>query len=202
MKNESVHPTQAGTQAHACDCCGAGAGRRDALKTMVGIALVGTGLPSALAAEEGPRKGDWLVRVDDETQTALRSADLKQGEKQVIAYPYDPAGKKLRDASRLNRIVLIKLDTGAMDDATRGRAADGVLAYSAFCTHQGCDVSSWIEKEQAMLCFCHFTKFAPLKEAAVISGPASRALPALPLKVDDGRLVVADGFATPPGKSA
>ncbi len=169
---------------------------------IAGVALAGAGIRPAVASDDGPRKGDWLVRVDDDGQAPLKSADLMMGEKQLIAYPYDPVAKKLRDGSRLNRIVLIKLDTSAMDEATRARAADGVLAYSAFCTHQGCDVSSWLPKEQALLCFCHFTKFAPLQESAVLEGPASRPLPALPLKADNGRLVVADGFSSPPGRSA
>lgn len=184
-----------------CPCSAALPGRRTALKTMAGLALAGSGLSLAHAAEDSPRTGDWLVQVDDESQKALRSADLKAGEKQLIAYPYDPAAKKLRDSSRLNRIVLIKLDAKAMDDATRPLAADGVLAYSAFCTHQGCDVSSWLPKEQVFLCFCHFSKFAPLQGASVLEGPAPRPLPALPLKVDGGRLIVAAGFTSEPGKA-
>ncbi len=197
----------AGTDRGGCDCCcGAGpagtrAGRRTALKTIAGVALVGAGVRPALGAEEGPRKGDLLVKIDDESKTPLRSSDLKVGEKQILAFPYDPAGKTLRDGTRLNRVLLIKLDPAAMDEATRARAADGVLAYSAFCTHQGCDVSSWLPKEDALLCFCHFSKFAPLKEAAVTAGPAPRGLPALPLKLDDGKLVVADGFTSAPGKA-
>lgn len=89
-----------------------------------------------------------------------------------------------------------------MDGATRPLAADGVLAYSAFCTHQGCDVSSWLPKEQAFLCFCHFSKFAPLQGATVLEGPAPRPLPSLALKLDGGHLVVASGFSSEPGKAA
>jgi rieske iron-sulfur protein len=201
FKNETVH------KADACAPCGGGcgaalAGRRTVLKTMTGMALVGAGIGPAMAADERPRAGDWLVRIDDESMTALRSADIKTGEKQIIALPYDPVTETLRDGSRLNRIVLIKLDTGAMDEVTQPLAADGVIAYSAFCTHQGCDVSSWLPEEQALLCFCHFSKFSPLQNGAVLDGPAPRALPALALKVDGGRLVVAAGFSSEPGKSA
>jgi Rieske Fe-S protein len=108
----------------------------------------------------------------------------------------------MRDGSRLNRIALVKLDPSKMDDATKARAADGVVAYSAFCTHQGCDVNSWVAAEQAMLCFCHFSKFNPNEGAAVLGGPAPRPLPALPLSSEGGKLVVADSFNTPPGKAA
>ena len=141
-------------------------------------------------------------QVDDDGKTPLGSADLKAGEKQVVVWACDPATKTLRDGSRLNRILLIKLDAAAMDDATRPMSADGVLAYSAFCTHQGCDVNTWLPKEQALLCYCHFSKFAPLQGGTVLDGPAPRALPALPLKTENGKLVVAGNFNSEPGKAA
>ena len=182
-----------------CGNCGADPGRRLALKAAAGAALAaGTGMAWA---DEGPRKGDWLVQVDDEGKKPLGSADIKVGEKPVIVYPFDPAAKSLRDASRLNRIVLVKLEAGTLDAATAARAADGVVAYSAFCTHQGCDVNSWVAAEKVLLCFCHFSKFAPHEEAAVTGGPAPRPLPALPLTVVGGKLVVADGFNAAPGKA-
>jgi Rieske Fe-S protein len=166
------------------------------------VALAGLGITPAWPAEDGPHKGDWLVQVDDEAKKPLTAADVKSGEKPLIAYPYDPSDKALRDSTRLNRIVLVRLDPSTLDKATAERAADGEVAYSAFCTHQGCDVSSWVAAEKALLCFCHFSKFAPHQEAAVVGGPAPRPLPALPIKVDGDKLVVADGFTAPPGKAA
>jgi len=186
--------------ASGCGCCAADAGRRTALKAVAGAVLVvGVGVPAF--ADEGPKKGDLLVLADDEAKKPLTPADVKAGEKPLIAFPFDPAAKAARDSTRLNRIVLVRIDPAEMDEATKPRAADGVLAYSAFCTHQGCDVSSWLPKEDALLCFCHFSKFAALKEGAVTGGPAPRGLPALPLALDDGRLVVADGFTSAPGKA-
>src|SRR5262249_46455682 len=132
----------------------------------------------------------------------LTSADVKADAKPLIAYPYDPVAKAARDGTRLNRVLLVRIDASTMDAATKPRAADGVLAYSAFCTHQGCDVNSWVAAEKVLLSFAHFSKFAPSQEAAVVGGPAPRPQPALPLKVEDGKLVVADGFNAPPGKAA
>lgn len=202
LENDPFDKTIGNCAPCGCPCNADSPGRRTALKTIAGVALAGVGLSPTHAAEDSPRAGDWLVLADNESKTALRSEDLRVGEKQVIAYAFDPSSKTLRDSSRLNRIVLVKLDTSAMDDATRPLAAEGVLAYSAFCTHQGCDVSSWLVKEQVLLCFCHFSKFAPLQGGVVLEGPAPRALPALPLKVDGGRLVVAAGFTSEPGKAA
>lgn len=181
-----------------CECC-SNPGRRQALRAAAGAALAaGTGMAWA---DDGPRKGDWLVQVDDEAKKPLAAADIKIDQKPVIVYPYDPAAKALRDSTRLNRILLVKLDPATLDGPTAGRAADGVVAYSAFCTHQGCDVNAWVAAEKALLCFCHFSKFAPNQEASVTAGPAPRPLPALPLESKDGKLVVADGFTASPGKA-
>ncbi|MDM0117777.1 Rieske (2Fe-2S) protein [Variovorax sp. J22R133] len=183
-----------------CACAGADPGRRLALKAVAGAAFAAsTGL--VWADGDGPKAGDQLVQVDDEGKKPLASADIKVGEKPVIVYPYDPKAKALRDSTRLNRILLVKLDPSSLDAATAARAADGIVAYSAFCTHQGCDVSSWVAADKSLLCFCHFSKFAPHQEAAVTAGPAPRPLPALPIRVDGGTLVVAGSFNAPPGKA-
>lgn len=183
-----------------CSACGADPGRRMALKAVAGAALAaGTGMAWA---DDGPRKGDWLVGVDDDAKKPVTAADLQVGSKPVIVYPYDPAAKALRDGSRLNRIVLVKLDPSTLDEPTAGRAAEGVVAYSAFCTHQGCDVNSWVAADKVLLCFCHFSKYAPNQEAAVVGGPAPRPLPALPLESKDGKLVIAGEFTAAPGKAA
>lgn len=202
MKHIAIRLKDERPASSGCSDCGADAGRRGTLKAAVGVALAGLGIAPAWPAEDGPRKGDWLVQVDDEAKKPLTAADVKAGEKPLIVYPYDPSAKALRDSTRLNRIVLVRLDPSTLDKATAERAADGVVAYSAFCTHQGCDVNSWVAAEKALLCFCHFSKFAPHQEAAVVGGPAPRPLPALPIKVDDGKLVVADGFTAQPGKAA
>jgi Rieske Fe-S protein len=202
MKHIAIRLMDERPASSGCSACGADVGRRGTLKAAVGVALAGLGITAAWPAEDGPHKGDWLVQVDDEAKKPLTAADVKSGEKPLIAYPYDPSDKALRDSTRLNRIVLVRLDPSTLDKATAERAADGVVAYSAFCTHQGCDVSSWVAAEKALLCFCHFSKFAPHQEAAVVGGPAPRPLPALPIKVDGDKLVVADGFTAPPGKAA
>lgn len=203
MKQIANQTIDTGAAAAGCGGCAAEPGRRMTLKAAACVALAaGAGMRPVWAADDGPRKGDWLVGVDDESKTPLGSADVKAGEKPLIVYPYDPGSKALRDGSRLNRIVLVKLDPGSLDAATAKRAADGVVAYSAFCTHEGCDVNAWVAADKALLCFCHFTKFAPHQEAAVLTGPAPRSLPALPLKTEGGKLVVADSFTSKPGKGA
>ena len=71
-----------------------------------------------------------------------------------------------------------------MEAATKARSAGGVLAYSALCTHQACDVKTWLAKEKVLVCFCHASKFDLLNGAKVVDGPASKPLPAVSLKLE------------------
>ena len=77
---------------------------------------------------------------------------------------------------------------------------DGVIAFSAICTHQGCELNAWDPSTAKLRCFCHGSEFLPEKAGEVAHGPASKQLPMLPLKKGDGgKLMVADGFTAQPG---
>jgi rieske iron-sulfur protein len=175
-----------------------------ARRRVIRIAAVGLAAPFAVAAQPAALSltaGDCLVEEDAEgTPVPLRLADLKPG-KPMLAYPFDVKSGKRRDETRLHKLVLIRLPEADMTPATRARAAGGVLAYSAICTHQACDVKTWLAKENALVCFCHASKFALLDGGAVVVGPASRPLPAVPLKLEGEQLVIAGGFTAPPGGS-
>ena len=180
--------------------CPASTSKRTSLKTLAGAALaLGSGLHNAVAATDSPTAGDWLVGIDDDTAKPIGPADVKLGEKQILVFPYDPVAKRARNESRLNRILLVRIDPATMNAETAPRAAGGVLAYSAVCTHQGCDVNAWREVEKTLLCFCHFTQFQPGEGASVVAGPAPRALPSLALKTDGDKFVLASGFSGAPG---
>ena len=149
-----------------------------------------------------PKPGDWLAVDDTEGKpVALTLADVRPG-KPVLAYPFEPAAAQARSDSRLNKVVLVRVAETDLDAASRALAAGGVLAFSAVCTHQACDVKTWIAADKSLVCFCHASRFMPLEGARVAAGPAPRALPALPLKLDGERLVVAGTFSTPPGSAA
>jgi rieske iron-sulfur protein len=172
-------------------------------RRVIRIAAVGMVAPLALTVwpAQASLAGDRLVEEDAESAPApLRVADLKPG-KPMVAFPFDAKRNAPRNDSRLNKIVLIRLPEAEMSAETRARAAGGVLAYSAVCTHQACDVKTWLSKEKALVCFCHSSKFALLDGGAVIAGPASRALPAIPLALDGDHLVIAGAFTAPPGGS-
>lgn len=77
---------------------------------------------------------------------------------------------------------------------------DGIIAYSKLCTHVGCPVGLYQAGEGKLLCPCHQSTFNVLEGAKPIFGPAARALPQLPLGVDDaGYLIATDDFSGPVG---
>jgi rieske iron-sulfur protein len=172
-----------------------GIGRRTALAA--GLALVVT--PRSVLAQtdpkrERPHEGDVLVKIGDADPAPLKPGDLPLGGPPTMAWPMDPATKTVCDGTRLNRVLLLRLDPSGFDPVTRARAADGVVAYSAICPHAGCEVSKWLAETQRLECPCHFSQYDPKAGATVVGGPSPHALPALPLKSVDGRLIVARPF--------
>jgi rieske iron-sulfur protein len=76
----------------------------------------------------------------------------------------------------------------------------GLVAYSAICTHLGCTVLPSLSEQGYIVCPCHASLFDPAAAAQVITGPANRPLPALPIEVSsDGVVRAAGGFQGPVG---
>ena len=186
------------------DACGCEGDRPDSQprRKVIKIAVAGMAAPWILTgglAHAQITRGDRLVEEDAEgTPVPLKASDLRVG-KPVVAYPFDASKSLTRNDSRLNKIVLLKLAESDLDAKTKARAASGVIAYSAICTHQACDVKTWLAKEKALVCFCHSTKFSLLEDGVVASGPALRSLPSLPLALDGDHLVIAGPFSAAPG---
>jgi rieske iron-sulfur protein len=106
----------------------------------------------------------------------------------VMAVQAFPEGKS--DNER-NLIELVRL---AADLPT------GLVAYSAICTHLGCTVLPRLSEQGYIVCPCHASVFDPAADARVVSGPANRPLPALPIEVSsDGVVRAAGGFEGPVG---
>jgi rieske iron-sulfur protein len=179
----------------------AGAHRRGVLTAAVGLALGAPLLGRAAvgasddARKEKPQPGDVLVHIGGERKgQPVLVEDLPLGGPQELGYPMDPATKTVRDGSRLNQVAIVRLDPAELSEQTAEHAGDGVVAYSAFCTHQGCPVSMWEPKNNSLLCSCHASQFDPREAGAVVGGPASRRLATLPVKIEDSKVVVAGEF--------
>ena len=149
---------------------------------------------SAEPADERPKEGDVLVRFESEKQIPLEPKDIPFGGPPVFAWPMDLAANVVRSGSRLNKVLLVRLDPATLIGVTQERAADGIVAYSAICPHAGCEVNVWADDQKTLECSCHYSHYNPRDAAAVIDGPTPRALAALPLKVVGGKLVVAKPF--------
>ncbi|MDT7667768.1 MAG: ubiquinol-cytochrome c reductase iron-sulfur subunit, partial [Pseudonocardiales bacterium] len=57
--------------------------------------------------------------------------------------------------------------------------------YSKVCTHLGCPTSLYESQTNRILCPCHQSQFLATEYAKPIFGPATRALPQLPITVDN-----------------
>jgi ubiquinol-cytochrome c reductase iron-sulfur subunit len=58
-------------------------------------------------------------------------------------------------------------------------------AFSKVCTHLGCPTSLFEQQSNRILCPCHQSQFDATQYAKPIFGPATRALPQLPIDVDE-----------------
>jgi len=184
-------------------CAAASVKRRDTLRALiaVGLALPLTRARSADdAANAPPSVDDILVYAYGERAgQPLEAADIEPGAQQILAYPLDPAQGIVRDGTRLNQLLVTRLAPSQLTEQTLARSAEGVVAYSAVCTHTGCDVTEWDAAQRRFQCPCHDSQFDPSDGARVVGGPAPRPLPALPLKLVDGVLTIAGGFDAPVG---
>jgi len=141
-----------------------------------------------------------LVDADAEKDFApLRPSDLKLG-KPLLAFPFDAQSGTLKNESRMNKLVLIRLPEDQMAPETLSRSASGVLAYSGICTHQACEVKTWLAKENVLACFCHASKFDLLDGAKVVGGPAPKPLAAFALAMDGEFLSIAPSSPPPTGQ--
>jgi rieske iron-sulfur protein len=162
----------------------------------VGRAQLGSDPFGARAAlPPGPMAGDWLVfAYGDREGQVLTPDDLVIGAGQTFAFPQDPASRKIRNDSRLNQLIVVRLEPERLSERTRERSVDGIVAYSGVCSHTGCDVTDWNAEAIHFQCPCHESQFDPSDEARVVGGPAPWQLAALPLALVDGKLAAAGGF--------
>jgi rieske iron-sulfur protein len=150
-------------------------------------------------SDERPQKADVLVLSEGEhAGEIIKPQDLKIGGPPVRAWPKDPKTSVIRKGSRLNEVLVIRLDAAELDDETRARSADGIVAYSIICAHAGCPVTAWVKgaegDKDVFKCVCHNSEYDPRQSAQVVFGPAPRRLAALPLAIAEGSLTVAATF--------
>jgi ubiquinol-cytochrome c reductase iron-sulfur subunit len=155
--------------------------------------------------------GRWLKPSDLEVGTLLNA------EPQGLVHAFDPRataeereeieksfveGAALQAAKTKAAVVVARMETKDMSTATAEWAHEGIVVYSKICTHVGCPISLWEQQTHHLLCPCHQSTFDLADKGRVVFGPAARALPQLPISVDDeGYLVATSDFKEPVGPS-
>lgn len=159
---------------------------------------------AATASASLPQVGDYLVAgTGSQKGQRIRPDQVSGDGKPLQAVPADGASGELRDRSRFAKVILIRLPAEELDQETLALSVDGVVAYSAICTHQGCTLNAWKADERRIACFCHHSEFHAGQGGKVAKGPATRRLPQLPIALGpDGEIIVAGEFTSKPGAKA
>lgn len=178
--------------------------RRSFMAKMLGLALGALGVAALFPIRSlGPNPGRSLFRTK-----------WRPGRRLVTTDGFPVAVNDLQVGSVLtvfpegfvdsadSQTVLIRIDPDQFEPLS-GRedwSPDGNLAYSKVCTHAGCPVGLYEAQTQRLFCPCHQSVFEVLDGARPTAGPATRALPQLPLEVDtDGYLRSQSDFTEPVG---
>jgi ubiquinol-cytochrome c reductase iron-sulfur subunit len=148
------------------------------------------------------------LRYEHKELTLARPEDLAAGSIATV-FPYkrswtaEEAHEALTASD--NPVMLIRLrPEQAVEVVKRKGQVDfnysDFYAYSKICTHLGCPASLYEAQTARLLCPCHQSQFNMLEYAKPIFGPATRALPQLPINVDDEGYFYAKGdFIEPVG---
>lgn len=97
-----------------------------------------------------------------------------------------------------NAVMLIRLRTQDAAKVVQRKGQEqfhygDYYAYSKICTHLGCPTSLYEPRTNRILCPCHQSQFDALHYGKAVFGPAARALPQLPIAVDEDGYLVANG---------
>ncbi len=179
-----------------------GLGRRKLI--VRSLALMGGGVGLMLIMPLGgliknPNKGNPLgttswaagVRLVRDDGTPIRPGDQEPGSLETV-FPAVPGGNRQADAATM--LIRLRPEQVAVlepREAYEGFEYGEYVAYSKICTHAGCPVSLYEQETSRILCPCHQSQFDVTQGAKPVFGPATRALPQLPLDVDDEGFFVA-----------
>jgi ubiquinol-cytochrome c reductase iron-sulfur subunit len=134
--------------------------------------------------------------VDDQGEQVLAASILERGF--LTAFPEGADRDNLGSP-----VVVVRVDpaTLTLPASRAGWAPGGILAYSKICTHAACAISLFRaplspttqSRGPALVCPCHYSTFNVLDGGGVEFGPAGRALPQLPLRIDAAGVLRAAG---------
>ena len=150
----------------------------------VAFALPALALKTLTQEHQTVAQGDPLVYATGSQSGEAITADEVQLGVPVQAFP------KGKSDDQNNLIELVRI----------GEGSEGLVAFSAICTHLGCTVLAQLTDQGYIPCPCHASLFDPTQGAKPVGGPANRPLPSLPISVDDQGAIIATGdFSGPIG---
>lgn len=169
-----------------------GAGASLGLALLVPLRSLGPGPEKELFNTQW-RPGSRVVDAEGEP---VRAEDVVP-DQAITVFPEGATG------SADSQAILVGTRPGLLDmSALAHPTVDGIVIYSKICTHAGCPVGLYRAAVGELLCPCHQSTFDVNNGAAVLSGPAGRPLPQLPIEVGpDGVLVALSDFPEPVGPS-
>jgi quinol---cytochrome c reductase iron-sulfur subunit, bacillus type len=162
-----------GSECPHCERKAQGMSRRNALKTMAGIAaaplaaLIGWPLIQAVVGNIFRLNEEGYVRIAD-------LSSLLVGEPQQISFRQWTSDAYVRKRTIRTVFVVKHSDTEA-------------TVLSPVCPHLGCHYD-WHSLAEKFICPCHGSVFSV--NGKVLGGPAPRPLDTLPCKIEDGALYV------------
>lgn len=176
-----------------------GSSRRDFNAMVLAASLVPI-FPTAIAQTSSstrPHAGQRLaIATGERAGQELKPVDLKVGEDPMLAYPMEPGGTAIQ--ARTMMLAVIRIPEHLLSAQVRPHAPQGIVAYSAICTHYGCPVTK-TDANSALVCNCHGSAFDAGNRGVVVKGPATRRLPMLPLVLTNGSLAINGSFDGPIG---
>lgn len=183
--------------------------RRDLLKS--GCALAGTaalvtvgGSVSAFAAGGrgsqpqpfgSPQRFDLFAFADGPKKgQEVKAEDIVLNAPPTTVQAMDRSTGQVRDSEH-STMLLLRVDPNTIEDDIRGDTYQGIIGYSAVCTHQGCIITGWDKDKTEFVCPCHQGMFDPLKGGVATAGPAHvRDLPQIPVGMHDDKFCVNDAI--------
>jgi rieske iron-sulfur protein len=162
------------------------------------LITISTQVSTASGATEDtmPKAGDFLVYAKgDKKGQPITPGDLAADSQPVLARPKDPGSGLVKDQTLKSLILLYRTAPANLAADVVAQSAEGIVAFSALCTHLGCQVEEWDADKQCAICPCHKGTYDLRQGGKVVSGPPPKPLAALPLKLLDQNIVVANGFS-------
>jgi len=144
----------------------------------------------------GPSPGDALTRTAWRRGTRLVTTEGEPIRAEAVAAggvaTVWPEGA-IND--EISAVILVRVGEAELQEPTNldWVVDNQLLAYSKVCTHAGCPVALFRERDNALFCPCHQSTFDALRGAVPTFGPTVRPLPQLPLGVDGEGFLVAQG---------